>query len=131
MGRKKKAIGLGDTIEQITEATGIKKVVDTISKVTGWDCGCDKRKETLNKLIPYKKANCLIEEDYNYLTGLFSKYLNELTINQQYKLIEIYERVFNIRLQHSNCSSCWRDIVNELKKVYETFNDTTDSINTI
>ena len=47
--------GLGDTIEKITKATGIKKVVDTISKVTGKDCGCEDRKETLNKRFPYKK----------------------------------------------------------------------------
>ena len=45
--------GLGDTIEKITKATGIKKVVE---KVTGKkDCGCKKRKEKLNEMFPYKK----------------------------------------------------------------------------
>tara|TARA_R110002050_G_scaffold259373_1_gene398778 strand:+ start:301 stop:498 length:198 start_codon:yes stop_codon:yes gene_type:complete len=49
----KKSKGLGDTIEKFTKATGIKKVVD---KVTGKkDCGCNKRKEALNKAFPYKK----------------------------------------------------------------------------
>jgi len=43
-----KSKGLGDTIEKITTATGIKKVVDTVSKATGKDCGCGKRKEALN-----------------------------------------------------------------------------------
>jgi len=43
-----KSKGLGDTIEKITTATGIKKVVDTVSKVTGKGCGCGKRKEKLN-----------------------------------------------------------------------------------
>ena len=47
--------GLGDTIEKITRATGIKKVVDKVSKTTGKDCGCNKRKEALNKAFPYKK----------------------------------------------------------------------------
>jgi hypothetical protein len=48
-----KSKGLGDSIERITEITGIKKVVE---KVTGnKDCGCKKRKETLNKKFPYKK----------------------------------------------------------------------------
>ena len=47
--------GLGDTIEKITKATGIKKVVQTISKATGKDCGCGKRKESLNRLFPYNK----------------------------------------------------------------------------
>jgi len=51
--KKKKSKGLGDTIEKITKATGIKKVVDTVSKVTNKDCGCDERKEKLNRLFPY------------------------------------------------------------------------------
>ena len=47
-----KSKGLGDSIEKITKATGIKKIVD---KVTGEkDCGCSKRKEALNKAFPYK-----------------------------------------------------------------------------
>jgi hypothetical protein len=45
---EKKSKGLGDTIEKITKATGIKKVVDTVSKATGKDCGCGKRKAALN-----------------------------------------------------------------------------------
>ena len=46
-----KSKGLGDTIEKITKATGIKKVVDLLTD----DCGCDKRKEKLNNKFPYKK----------------------------------------------------------------------------
>tara|TARA_R110000851_G_scaffold68879_1_gene154589 strand:- start:1569 stop:1733 length:165 start_codon:yes stop_codon:yes gene_type:complete len=52
---KEKSKGLGDTIEKITKATGIKKVVDKISEVTKKDCGCGKKKETLNRLFPYNK----------------------------------------------------------------------------
>tara|TARA_R110002020_G_scaffold201190_4_gene403726 strand:- start:1431 stop:1592 length:162 start_codon:yes stop_codon:yes gene_type:complete len=50
---KNKSKGLGDSIEKITKATGIKKVVDKVAKATGKDCGCGKRKETLNRLFPY------------------------------------------------------------------------------
>jgi len=47
-----KSRGLGDSIEKLTESTGIKRVV---KKVVGdKDCGCNKRKEHLNKLLPYK-----------------------------------------------------------------------------
>lgn len=42
--------GLGDTIEKFTKATGIKKLAD---KIPG-GCGCNKRKEKLNKMFPYK-----------------------------------------------------------------------------
>jgi|TARA_B100000900_G_C20233042_1_gene574719 hypothetical protein len=47
--------GLGDTVEKFTKATGIKKVVDTVSKAMGKDCGCKGRKDKLNKAFPYKK----------------------------------------------------------------------------
>tara|TARA_R100001591_G_scaffold118463_1_gene141464 strand:+ start:3512 stop:3697 length:186 start_codon:yes stop_codon:yes gene_type:complete len=43
-----KSRGLGDSIEKFTKATGIKKVVDTVSKATGKDCGCGKRRDFLN-----------------------------------------------------------------------------------
>ena len=52
---KKKSKGLGDTVAKITKATGIKKVVDTVSKVIKKDCGCGARKDTLNRLFPYNK----------------------------------------------------------------------------
>ena len=50
-----KSQGLGDTIEKVTTATGIKRMVKKFSSVTGKDCGCGKRKEALNKAFPYKK----------------------------------------------------------------------------
>tara|TARA_Y100000361_G_scaffold112861_1_gene103168 strand:+ start:261 stop:464 length:204 start_codon:yes stop_codon:yes gene_type:complete len=55
MIRSKKHRGLGDVVEAATKATGIKSVVDKVSEITGRDCGCGKRKEALNKLVPFKK----------------------------------------------------------------------------
>ena len=52
---KKKSKGLGDTIAKITKATGIKKVVDTVSKVTKKPSNCGKRQEKLNRLFHYNK----------------------------------------------------------------------------
>jgi len=49
-----KSKGLGDTIDKITTATGIKRVVKAVSKAAGKDCGCSERKEKLNKAMPYK-----------------------------------------------------------------------------
>jgi hypothetical protein len=43
--------GLGDTIAKITHATGIDRVVKA---VTGSDCGCAKRQQWLNEVVPYK-----------------------------------------------------------------------------
>lgn len=50
-----KSKGLGDTIEKVTTATGIKKVVETVSKASGKDCGCAKRKDALNRMFPYNE----------------------------------------------------------------------------
>jgi hypothetical protein len=49
-----KSRGLGDTIEKITKATGIKYVVDKVAEATKKPCGCSARKKTLNKIFPYK-----------------------------------------------------------------------------
>jgi len=43
--------GLGDSIENFTKATGIKKLADAIPG----GCGCGQRRDALNKMFPYKK----------------------------------------------------------------------------
>ena len=50
-----KSQGLGDTVEKITKATGIKTLVDKVSEGLNIPCGCQQRKEQLNKLVSYKK----------------------------------------------------------------------------
>ena len=119
---KRKVKGFGDTIEQITEATGIKAVVEVFSKATGLDCGCDKRKETLNKLFPYNSnINCLTESDYNLLTTFLDPLKNTLTPSEQLIVSDIYFNVFNYRLQLSSCGSCWKGKIDELRKVYNEY----------
>ena len=49
--------GLGDLVEKVTVNTGIKRIVDKIAKATGKDCGCNKRKDALNRLVPFKKED--------------------------------------------------------------------------
>jgi len=117
-GRRKVSQGLGDTIEKITQATGIDKVVKFIA---GDDCKCDERKEKLNKLFPYNKPNCLIEDDYNYLTAFFKENPNQITPLVQRDLAGIYLRVFKIHLESSNCPSCWRDYISQLQKIYNEY----------
>ena len=65
--------GLGDTVEAITKATGIKAVVEALVD----DCGCAARKESLNKLFPNRKLNDLSNEDYDYLTEWFKADKNQ------------------------------------------------------
>ena len=50
-----KARGLGDVIENVTVKTGIKTVVEKTAKAVGKDCGCGKRRDTLNRMFPFDK----------------------------------------------------------------------------
>jgi hypothetical protein len=57
--------GLGDVIENITEVTGIKKVVEIFAD--GKDCGCDERKKKLNEIKSFSKVyklDCFTEQEY-------------------------------------------------------------------
>ena len=53
MGLNEKPKGLGDTVENILEATGTAKVVKSVIKT----CNCGKRKHYLNRVVPYKKKD--------------------------------------------------------------------------
>lgn len=118
MARPKKAKGLGDTVENVLEATGIAAVVKFIA---GDDCGCNERKEKLNQRFPY--FNCLTEQEYNYLTELDINNKYSLTPTEQKQILDIYQRVFNKRKSPTTCSSCWVQIMNDLKAVYATYGE--------
>lgn len=45
--------GLGDTVAKITHATGLDKLAELYTELTGKPCGCSQRQEALNKLFPY------------------------------------------------------------------------------
>jgi len=45
--------GLGDTIHKFTTVSGIKKVVDVVSEKLDKPCGCNQRRNALNKMFPY------------------------------------------------------------------------------
>jgi hypothetical protein len=54
--------GLGDTIAKITHATGLDVVADKVAKAMGKeDCGCNRRREKLNNLVPYNKISNIDE----------------------------------------------------------------------
>ena len=115
---KRKSKGLGDTIEKVTKATGIDKVVKF---VLGEDCNCDKRKEKLNKMFPYIQPLCLEENEYNYLTEFLNSKTNQIRPSEQSKLLSIYNRVFKAKETTTTCSDCWRKIISELKSVYNEY----------
>jgi len=118
MSTKKHPKGLGDTIESITEATGIKKLVKW---AFGEDCGCSERKTKLNKMFPYK-TECLVEQEYKYLQMFFNRSnKNQVTDIEQRELLKIYNRVFNVNKQRTSCGSCLRSTVKELDKLFKEY----------
>lgn len=53
---KAESKGLGDTIAKITKALGLDMLAEKVAKLFGKeDCGCTRRRDKLNKLVPYKK----------------------------------------------------------------------------
>lgn len=52
--KSSKPKGLGDVVENITKATGIKSFMELGMRATGKkDCGCNKRKKWLNEKFPF------------------------------------------------------------------------------
>ena len=48
--------GLGDTIAKLTKFTYVDKLAKRLSKLAGKeDCGCERRRDKLNKMVPYNK----------------------------------------------------------------------------
>ena len=67
---KKPSKGLGDTIAKVTHATGLDKAADAIAKAMGKDdCGCNKRRKTLNEILPYKDNSVTNTEELKTIDG--------------------------------------------------------------
>lgn len=45
--------GLGDTAKTVFHALGIDRVAEIYTEITGKPCGCGRRQEDLNKIVPY------------------------------------------------------------------------------
>lgn len=115
---RKKATGLGDTVEQVLEVTGVAKVAKWIM---GDDCNCDARKEKLNALFPYNKPECLTEDEYNYLNKTQVLFKNTIKPTEQDAILKIYNRIFKIRQEPTSCASCLREIIVKMQKVFNEY----------
>lgn len=120
---KKQSKGLGDTIENITSATGVDKVAKAI---LGDDCGCDKRKEKLNKLLPYrlKVVNCPSEEQIKWYKEFQEKRTLMLSNEQRKQICLYYSEIFNVPY-FEPCVNCspkpYIKMIEELDKVFKEY----------
>ena len=100
-------LGLGDAIESITKATGIKKVVDALTD----DCGCEERKKYLNqfKLPTRAKAKrCFtIEQRKQFADYMTRRTLKGWSREDIIMLIDLYAHVFALQYDvRKLCSTC-------------------------
>lgn len=114
--KNKPSKGLGDTIEKITSTLGIKAAVEA---VFGDLCGCDERKEKLNKLFPYGAHMSLEDRELYEIHLIKWRQGSRVTQSQQRLAIDIWKRSTKRKKKFSRCSSCVRNFFNELEKLYE------------
>lgn len=119
MTKKKASKGVGDTVEKITEATGIKKATKFLF---GETCGCDERKERLNKMFPYyKKPECLKQKEYTFLDRVYKSNTRVLSREDNKELYKVYNRVFKAKKVSTTCGSCVKGVMDELKIIYNEY----------
>jgi len=117
---KSKSRGLGDTIQKITKATGIEKVVKDIF---GDDCGCDKRRDRLNKMFPYRDIKQMDENQLLFFRDVLQPaYRSGRNLGRTHTtdFYQLYEDIFGIKKKPSSCNSCNKAMYIELLKVYES-----------
>jgi len=115
---EKASNGLGDQVEKITKATGIKKAVEFFAD--GRDCGCDARKEKLNELFPSKKPECFTEEEFSLMQMAIDTKKVKFSGEETKTFTAIYNRVFHQRVECIPCSfknTVWKQLV----KVYNQY----------
>ncbi len=109
-----KSKGLGDSVEKVLKATGIDKVA---KKVLGDDCGCEERKQKLNKMFPY--ARPFTEDELSIYESVLPRLKSgTITGSDQAILVNLYNKVFNSNKRPSNCGSCVQQTLAKLAKVY-------------
>jgi hypothetical protein len=130
MPRKKKVTiehgGLGSDIKNVLEATGIAKVVEIFTN--GKDCGCDKRKEKLNTLLPKRyTARCLTEQEYNEWKVFRETRTLKIQWHQVLYICKLYSQVFSKPYWQPECPSCGSStkemikMIEMIDKVFETY----------
>jgi hypothetical protein len=126
---KNKDIGLGDAVESVLNSKAIKPITDTVKKMIwkdGEDCGCDERKEKLNKisLFRFSKVKCLTEQEYDILSKYYGdgnkpKRFSEI---DKLNLVPIYNRILGFKLDtRTSCSECLITVNNSLHLLYTNY----------
>lgn len=94
--------GLGDVVKTITNAIGL----------TTCD-NCEERRKKMNKLMPFTKTakRELTEDEVEFIKGL----TKTITSEERYRIGDIYTSTYNVRFNHCNCPSVYKQAIDKLK----------------
>lgn len=117
MALKKKSKGLGDVIEKVTKATGIKAAVKTL---IGENCGCDERREKLNELFPMYK-NISMDASQRIIWENLQKPLESGRLRGKNSQLfrALYDELFEKRHKWCGCGNETPRRIETIKKIYE------------
>lgn len=93
----------------------------------GVDCGCDERKEKLNKLFPKKTPLCMNEKEFVYWGKFQEVKASKITNEESVEIARIWNRLFNepTRPKYEPCKcspKAWQKMIEEINHVYSTYN---------
>lgn len=131
MARKKRnKRKLGDAVESVTKATGIKSLVEFFND--GKPCGgCEKRKERLNRMSLFKKTKVFrtfTEDEYNRYKDFKENRTLKIDFKTIIYLCKLYSDVFNLPYWQPTCFACQGTIksvgaiIDKLDKVFDSYN---------
>ena len=102
--KSKRSRGIGDDLEKITKATGVEKVVKAIF---GEDCGCDKRRDRLNKMFPHQEIKMMDADQKIFFEEIQKAYKRGQNLGKLYadKFYALFETLTGQKAQKTNCAS--------------------------
>lgn len=117
--KNSKSQGLGDTIKKVAAATGVEKLVKSFF---GDDCGCEERRKRLNQMFPYSKITPMTPEQITLFKNVLQPAyrIGTLSKDQADEFYRLYEEVFNVRKDRTNCATCNKSMYLELLKVFKS-----------
>lgn len=110
--------GLGDAVEAVTKATGIKAFIEYLNG--GKPCeGCEKRKAWLNK-VGKRRPETMTLDEFKFIESVKDK--NRLDASEQIKLYKIHARIYRTPYQvPGNCGSCTKTKRDQLVELYKAY----------
>lgn len=117
--------GLGDVIDEVLHSKALNKITEKLKSAIwedGKDCGCEERKNTLNKMFPRMVTPlCMTEEMYKSYERI--RGLKTLNGEQRKEIAVQHAHLFRHRfVMPCTCSPRrWMEWVDDIEKVYQSY----------